>query len=80
MTKLRPTGIWRATLTAPVLGHALLVAIVSGSLMGLLEQGGAMLAGGPLDFPKLVLAYPVLFLVALCGAYGAVAAVFRRGG
>jgi hypothetical protein len=48
--------------------RALWVALVVGTILNLINQGGALLAGGPVDWLKLLLNYVVPYCVSTYGA------------
>ena len=48
--------------------RALAVALVVGTILNLINQGGAILAGGPVDWPKFLLNYLVPYCVSTYGA------------
>jgi hypothetical protein len=48
--------------------RALVVALVVGTILNLINQGGAILAGGPIDLPKFLLNYVVPYCVSTYGA------------
>ena len=60
--------IWRYAISNGVLRRSLLVALVVGTILNLINQGDAMLAGLPLDVAKLLLTYLVPYLVSTYGA------------
>lgn len=51
--------------------RALVVALVIGTVLNAINQGDAILGGGPVNFTKLMLTYAVPFFVTAYGAYGA---------
>ena len=55
--------LWRAG----VLQRALIVALVVGTVLNLINQGDAVLAGRTLNWAKLLLTYAVPFLVSTHG-------------
>ena len=48
-----------------------MVAVVVGSVLNLINQGDALLSGGPINWLKLCLTYCVPFCVSLYGAHSA---------
>jgi hypothetical protein len=48
--------------------RALGVALVVGTILNLINQGGALITGGPVDLPKLLLNYLVPYCVSTYGA------------
>jgi hypothetical protein len=48
--------------------RALGIALVVGTILNLINQGGALLAGGPIDLPKFLLNYVVPYCVSTYGA------------
>jgi hypothetical protein len=48
--------------------RAFAVALVVGTILNLINQGGALLAGGPVDLAKLLLNYIVPYCVSTYGA------------
>lgn len=60
--------IWRYAISNGVPRRSLLVALVVGTILNLINQGDAMLAGLPLDVAKLLLTYLVPYLVSTYGA------------
>lgn len=59
----------RRVLSRPVCTRALAVAAVVGTVLNLINQGDALLAGAPLDWWKIALTYGVPYLVASYGAF-----------
>ena len=51
--------------------RSLAVALVVGSLLNLINQGGALLGHAPIDWTKLLLTYAVPYFVATYGAVSA---------
>ena len=64
----------QTALSGAYLARAVLVMLVVGTILNLINQGDALLHGGPLDLAKLVLTYLVPFCVATYGAASALAA------
>lgn len=62
---LRRTFAWPAT------RRSLWVAVIVGSILNLINQGGALLGGGEVVLWKLLLTYFVPFAVASYGSYAA---------
>jgi len=60
--------IWRYAISNGVPRRSLLVALVVGTILNLINQCDAMLAGLPLDVAKLLLTYLVPYLVSTYGA------------
>ena len=81
--KIAPAGAKRLNILRNVLSGALLlrsifVSIVVGSILNLINQGDALLAGRHLDVVKLLLTFLVPFCVSTYGAYCATAALSAR--
>jgi methyl-accepting chemotaxis protein len=68
----------RQTFAAPLVRRNLVVAAVIGTVLNLINQGDALVAGAALDWFKICLTYCVPFLVASYGTYGALRAVAAR--
>jgi methyl-accepting chemotaxis protein len=64
----------RGALCRPVLARSLAVAAVVGTVLNLINQGDALLAGREVSWLKIGLTYCVPFLVATYGAYCALRA------
>lgn len=58
----------RTALSGAYLRRALLVMLVVGSVLNIINQGDALLHGGAVNAPKLLLTYLVPFCVATYGA------------
>ncbi len=54
-----------------ILKNSIIVAVVVGVILNAINQGDAVLAGGPLNWWKIVLTFAVPFCVASYGAYNA---------
>ena len=65
------TRALRKTLSWPVAARSLQFALVMGSILNAINQGDAIIGGGPVNFLKLALTYAVPFFSASYGAYGA---------
>ena len=61
--------IWHYSISDGVPRRALFIALVVGTIVNLINQGDAMVAGHPLDITKLLATYIVSYFV---GTYGAV--------
>ena len=59
---------FRYAVSGGVPQRALVVALVVGTILNLINQGDALLAGGPIDLPKLLLNYIVPYCVSTYGA------------
>ena len=63
---------WRAACRCAVSDgvprHALIVALVVGTVLNLINQGDALLAGGPIDWIKIALNFAVPYCVSTYGA------------
>ena len=63
---------WRAACRCAVSDgvprQALIVALVVGTVLNLVNQGDALLAGGPIDWIKLLLTFAVPYCVSTYGA------------
>jgi hypothetical protein len=64
--------------TGGVARRALWTAVVVGTILNLINQGDALVAGQPLDWTKLVLTYGVPYCVATWGAVSYRLAAARR--
>lgn len=60
--------IWRYAISDGVPKRSFVVALIVGTILNLINQGDAMLAGLPLDLAKLLLTYLVPYLVSTYGA------------
>jgi hypothetical protein len=60
--------IWRYAISDGVPRRSLVVALIVGTILNLINQGDAMLAGLPLDGAKLLLTYLVPYLASTYGA------------
>jgi hypothetical protein len=60
--------IWRYSVAEGVPRRSLFVALIVGTILNLINQGDAMLAGMPLDLAKLLLTYLVPYCVSTYGA------------
>jgi hypothetical protein len=58
----------RYALSGGVPGRALGLALMVGTILNLINQGDALLAGGPVDLAKLLLNYVVPYCVSTYGA------------
>jgi hypothetical protein len=74
---------WRAMMALAFSGGiprcAFIVALVIGSLLNLINQGDALIAGGPLNWWKLALTFLVPYCVSTHGAVAARLSGPRRG-
>ena len=61
----------RKTFSWPVVGRSLQFALVMGSVLNTINQGDAILNGGPVNLAKLALTFAVPFFSAFYGAYSA---------
>ncbi len=63
---------WRAACNCAISDgvprRSLVVALVVGSVLNLINQGDALLAGGPIDWTKILLTFAVPYCVATYGA------------
>jgi hypothetical protein len=60
--------VWQCALSDGVPRRSLWVAAVVGTILNLINQGDAMLAGGPINWAKIALTYAVPYLVSTYGA------------
>ena len=60
-------------LTGARLRRSLVVMLAVGAVLNAINQGDAILAGGPIDWPKILLTFCVPFCVATYGAWSALA-------
>ena len=60
--------IWRYSISDGVPRRSLIVALIVGTILNLINQGDAMIAGLPLDITKLLLTYLVPYCVSTYGA------------
>jgi hypothetical protein len=60
--------IWRYAISDGVPRRSLVVALIVGTILNLINQGDAMIAGLPLNLAKLSLTYLVPYLVSTYGA------------
>jgi hypothetical protein len=60
--------IWRYAVSDGVPGRSCIVALIVGTILNLINQGDALLAGNSLDLPKLLLTYLVPYCVSTYGA------------
>jgi hypothetical protein len=68
--------IWRCCISDGVPKRSLAVALVVGTILNLINQGDALLAGARLNLVKLILTFAVPYAVA---TYGAVSYRLRAG-
>jgi len=61
----------RTILRPPIVTRSVIVAILVGSILNLINQGDALLAGGPINGIKIALTFVVPFLVASFGSWSA---------
>jgi hypothetical protein len=59
---------WQCAVSDGVPRRSLYVAVVVGTILNLINQGDAMLAGGAINWAKIVLTYAVPYLVSTYGA------------
>ena len=59
---------WRCAISNGVPRRSLVVALVVGSVLNLINQGDALVAGRPIDWTKLLLTFAVPYCVATYGA------------
>ena len=59
---------FRYAVSGGVPRRALGVALIVGTILNLINQGDALIAGGPVDLPKLLLNYVVPYCVSTYGA------------
>ena len=67
---------WQFALSDGVPRRSLYVALIVGTILNLINQGDAILAGGAINWAKIVLTYAVPYLVS---TYGAVSYRLARG-
>ena len=60
--------IWRYAVSEGVPRRSFIVALIVGTVLNLINQGDAMLAGMPVDIAKLLLTYLVPYCVSTYGA------------
>lgn len=70
--------IWGYSISDGVPRRSLLVALLVGTILNLINQGDALLAGLPLDIAKLLLTYLVPYCVSTYGAVSYRLAATRR--
>jgi len=70
--------IWGYSISDGVPRRSLLVALLVGTILNLINQGDALLAGLPLDIAKLLLTYLVPYCVSTYGAVSYRLAAARR--
>jgi hypothetical protein len=70
---------WVCATTAGVPRRALWVGVIVGSLLNLINQGGALFGGGHINWLKLGLTYVIPYCVATYGAVSARIAGLRAG-
>jgi hypothetical protein len=66
--KMRWKAAWVCAVSDGVPRRSLWVALIVGTLLNLINQGDALVAGRPLDLGKLVLTYVVPYFVCTYGA------------
>jgi hypothetical protein len=59
---------WQFALSDGVPRRSLYVALIVGTILNLINQGDAILAGGPINWAKVVLTFAVPYLVSTYGA------------
>jgi hypothetical protein len=73
---------WRAAcrcvISDGVPRRSLLVALIVGTILNLINQGDALLAGGPIDWTKILLTFSVPYCVSTYGAVSYYLRVSRR--
>ncbi len=62
---------WRTALSWPVLKQSFAVMLVVGSILNAINQGDAILGGGPVSWGKVLLTFCVPFFVSTYGAFSA---------
>lgn len=72
--------VWRYAISNGVPRRSLFVALLVGTILNLINQGDALLAGLPLDIAKLLLTYLVPYCVSTYGAVSYRLAEERRVG
>jgi len=65
----------RAILRPPIVTRSLIVALVVGSVLNLINQGDAIVSGGPVQLGKLLLTFTVPFMVSSYGSWSALRSV-----
>lgn len=60
--------VWRCAVSDGVPRRSLIVALVVGSVLNLINQGGALIAGGRVDWTKFLLNFVVPYCVSTYGA------------
>lgn len=68
----------RTVLSAAYLWRAIVVMLVVGTILNAINQGDAIVHGGPVNLFKLLLTYAVPFCVATYGAWSALFATNSR--
>jgi hypothetical protein len=80
--KLAGIGMWREAcrccISDGVPLRSLIVALVVGTVLNLINQGDALIAGGPLDWVKALLTFAVPYCVSTYGAVSYHLKVSRR--
>lgn len=69
MTDSLPQTALRAALSPAIARRSLIVAAIVGTILNLINQGDALVAGGDISWIKVALTYAVPFCVATYGAY-----------
>ena len=59
---------WRCAVSDGVPRRSLIVALVVGSVLNLINQGDALVAGGPIDWVKILLTFAVPYCASTYGA------------
>ncbi len=59
---------WRRAVSDGVPRRSLIVALVVGAVLNLINQGDALIAGGPIDWTKVLLTFAVPYCVSTYGA------------
>ena len=65
---MRWRAIWQCAIAPSVLRRSLAAAVIVGTVLNLINQGDALLAGQRLDLVKLALTYVVPYIVSTYGA------------
>lgn len=77
---MRSQPLFKQVFTGSQLRQSLVVTIVVGSLLNAINQGDALLGGGPINWIKLLLTFAVPFCVASYGAWSALRGAQKAAG
>ena len=69
--QMPPSSLLKQVFSGRQLRQSLIVTLVVGTLLNLINQGDALVTGGPVNWAKLILTYAVPFCVASYGAWSA---------